>query len=134
VSTFLWGLGVVVPVIAGVVWIALSGPEQPARTPKPTSRGARAAARAAAKASLPVARPAPSPPRRVALPAGGAMALPDGDGMRLRALPAAPVTVWMRIRSGIVLMLLIGILGALLALAVGGVLVGLALAIRSATG
>lgn len=62
------------------------------------------------------------------------MALPDGDGMRLRALPAAPITMWVRIRSGVVLMLMVAILGALLALAVGGVLVGLALAIRSATG
>ncbi|HTJ76090.1 MAG TPA: hypothetical protein VL337_12085 [Acidimicrobiales bacterium] len=54
--------------------------------------------------------------------------------MRLRVLPAAPTTLWVRIRSGVALVVLVGVLGALLALAVGGVLVGAALLIRSATG
>ena len=54
--------------------------------------------------------------------------------MRLRVLPAAPTTLWVRIRSGAALVVLVGVLGALLALAVGGVVVGAALLIRSATG
>lgn len=77
---------------------------------------------------------APPAAARMALPGGGAVALPDGDAMRLRALPAAPITVWMRIRSGLVLMLLVGVLGALLALAIAAVVVGLAFALRAATG
>ena len=81
--------------------------------------------------------PAPAsdrPSAGVAIPAGAELALPDSDTMRLRVLPAAPTTLWMRIRSGVVLVMLVGVLGALLALSIGGVLVGAALLIRSAAG
>lgn len=66
--------------------------------------------------------------------AAPALALPDSDAMRLRVLPARPTTLWVRIRSGVVLVVLVAVLGALLALVVGGVIVGLALLLRSATG
>ncbi len=54
--------------------------------------------------------------------------------MRLRVLPAKPTTVWVRIRSAVALVVLVAVLGALLAMVVGGVLVGLVFLIRSATG
>lgn len=54
--------------------------------------------------------------------------------MRLRVLPAAPTTIWVRIRSGVALVVLVAVLGALLALAVAGLLLGATFLIRSATG
>jgi hypothetical protein len=63
-----------------------------------------------------------------------AAALPDSDPMRLRILPAAPTTLWVRIRSGVALVVLVAVLGALLAMVVGAVLVAVAYLIRSATG
>ncbi len=63
-----------------------------------------------------------------------AFAGPDSDIMRLRVLPARHRSAWGRIRSGVVLVVLVAILGALLALAIGGVMLGLALLVRSATG
>lgn len=53
--------------------------------------------------------------------------------MRLRVLPAKPTTAWVRVRSGVTLIVLVAVLGALLALIVGGLLVGSAFLIRSAT-
>ena len=140
--------------IAAVLYVALNGPDQPATLQRPTARAEpskrakpskrdrRASARAAAAAVAATeaaarrpARPAPATPLpQVAIPAGPALALPDSDTMRLRVLPAAPTTLWVRIRSGAALVVLVGVLGALLALAVGGVVVGAALLIRSATG
>ena len=64
---------------------------------------------------------------------GPALARPDSDAMRLRVLPAAPTTLWVRIRSGVALVVLVAVLGALLALVIGGVVVGVALLVRSAT-
>ncbi len=77
-------------------------------------------------AALPVA-PATAP----AQPA--ARVGPDSDAMRLRVLPAAPTTLWVRIRSGVALVVLVAVLGALLAMIVGAVLVGAAFLIRGAT-
>ena len=78
---------------------------------------------------------APSPPRpAVAIPATAGRALPDSDIMRLRVLPARRTTLWVRVRSGVALVVLVAVLGALLALAVGGIVLGIALVIRSATG
>jgi hypothetical protein len=159
VSTFLVSFGVVAATIAAVLYVALNGFDQPATVQRPTARAkpskpakpskrdrraavaaaAAAAAAAAVAGAEPVprraARPSPGPPvAQVGIPAGPALALPDSDPMRLRVLPAAPTTLWVRIRSGAALVVLVGVLGALLALAVGGVLVGAALLIRSATG
>jgi len=54
--------------------------------------------------------------------------------MRLRVLPPAPTTIWVRLRSAVVLVVLVGVLGALLAFVIGGLLIGIAFLIRSATG
>jgi len=54
--------------------------------------------------------------------------------MRLRVLAAKPTTIWVRIRSAVTLVVLVAVLGALLALVIGVVLVGIAFLIRSATG
>ena len=77
---------------------------------------------------------ASAPPRPVSMPGTPALALPDSDVMRLRVLPARRTTVWVRVRSSVALVVLVAVLGALLALAVGGILLGIALLIRSATG
>lgn len=68
------------------------------------------------------------------MPVTPAFAGPDSDIMRLRVLPARHNSVWVRIRSGIALVVLVAILGAMLALAIAGLMLGLALVVRSATG
>jgi hypothetical protein len=97
----------------------------------------QAAARAAAPPPPAAAPPPPAaPPPTMApalVPGGPALALPDSDIMRLRVLPARRTTLWVRIRSGVALVVLVAVLGALLALAIGGVMVGIALLVRSAT-
>lgn len=62
-----------------------------------------------------------------------ALALPDSDVMRLRVLPARGTSVGIRIRSSVVLVILVAVLGALLALAIGGLILGLILLVRTAT-
>lgn len=121
--------------IVAVVHVVLNGPDQP-----PTIR--RQPSRAGAKSSRHKAPPAapdmvtsdgtPRPP--VVMPVTPAFAGPDSDVMRLRVLPARHNSGWVRIRSGIVLVVLVAILGALLALAVAGLMLGFALVVRSATG
>jgi hypothetical protein len=136
VSTFLVSLGVVAVTIAAVLHVVLNGPDQPATLRKEPSRGGKGrrdrksagASGATGEATASRSRPA------VSLPATPALALPDSDIMRLRVLPAARTTWWVRIRSGVVLVVLVAVLGALLALAVGGLALGLALLVRSATG
>jgi hypothetical protein len=81
-----------------------------------------------------VAAAPPVPVAHAGVARGPAVALPDSDPMRLRVLPAAPTTLWVRIRSGVALVVLVAVLGALLAMVVGAVLVGVAFLIRSATG
>lgn len=108
--------------IASVVHVVLNAPDQPAtirRQPSPAKASRRD-------------RPAPAVPT-VPVPATPAFALADSDIMRLRVLPATRTTHWVRIRSGVALVVLVAVLGALLALAIGGVGLGFALLIRSAT-
>lgn len=62
-----------------------------------------------------------------------ALALPDSDMMRLRVLPARATSVGIRIRSSVVLVVLVAVLGGLLALAIGGLVLALTLLVRSAT-
>ncbi len=126
--------------IAAVVYVVLNGPDQPTtirRQPsrakdRRSERAARASARDAANAAAAVAPPPPQSP--VAMPGSPALALSDSDVMRLRVLAAGKTTLWVRIRSGVALVVLVAVLGALLALAIGGVLLGFALLVRSATG
>ncbi len=138
VSTFLVSFGVVSATIAGVLYLFLNGPDQPAtirrqpsrdkprrrRAPEPTDEGG--------PATVTPASPAPRP--QAAMPATPVFALPDSDVMRLRVLPAATTTLWVRIRSGVALVMLVAVLGAFLALAVAGLILGIALLVRSATG
>jgi len=138
VSTFLVSFGVVAATIAAVVYVVLNSPDQPATIRRQPSRAKeRRSRRAAARAARPerAAAPAPIPPRRppVGMPTGPGFALPDSDVMRLQVMPARRTTLWVRIRSSVVLVVLVGILGALVALVIGGLLLGVALLVRSAT-
>lgn len=121
--------------ISAVLYVVLNGPDQPATLHRDTPRAKPRRSRRAAVPSGPSPEAPSSPPPRpqVAMPASPALALPDSDIMRLRVLPAAQTTLWVRIRSGVVLVVLVAVLGALVALAVGGLALGGALLIRSAT-
>lgn len=119
VSTLL-SLAVVAVAILGVLRIALKEPDQPATVRRPSrSRDPHPALGAAMSAQ-------PAPVRSVAVRergvAGAQPALETGGG----------TSVWTRVRSGIALLVLVAVVGAMLALAVGAVLVGGALALRSA--
>ncbi len=137
-STFLVSFGVVAATIAAVVYVVLNGPDQPATIKRQSPGGKRRKARRSEarvqrrrqEAAMASASPRPG----VAMPATPALALPDSDIMRLRVLPARRTTLWVRIRSGVALVVLVAVLGALLALAVGGMVLGFTLLIRSATG
>ena len=129
-STFLVSLGVVSATIAAVLYVVLNGPDQPPTIRRQPSRAKSRRSRRAPEGGQAL-EPAPRP--GVALPAAAALALPDSDVMRLRVLPAPQTTLWGRIRSGVVLVVLVAVLGALLALAVGGLMLGVTLLIRSAT-
>ncbi|MGI8809914.1 MAG: hypothetical protein ACR2KK_19140 [Acidimicrobiales bacterium] len=138
-STFLVSFGVVAATIAVVVYVVLNGPDQPATIRKQPSRAQERRDRRAAKLAArptPEAAVAASPPPRppVGISTSPTLALPDSDVMRLRVLPARRTTLWVRIRSSVALVMLVGVLGALLALAIGGLLLGIALLVRSATG
>jgi len=118
VSTLL-SLAVVAAAIVGVLRIALKDPDQPA-TMRRTSRGA-----------------SPEPAAGVSMSAQAASVRPITVSERAAAGPrrgtvAGGGSVWTRVRSGIALVVLVAVVGAMLALAVGAVLVGGALALRSA--
>jgi hypothetical protein len=137
VSTFLVSFGVVAATIAGVLYVAINAPDQPATIRRQPDRAERRrkerAAASAERKQRAVASGGPSLPT-VAMAATPALALPDSDIMRLRVLPAGRTTLWVRIRSGVALVVLVGVLGALLAMAIGGAVLGSAFLIRSATG
>lgn len=137
VSTFLVSFGVVSAAIVAVVYVVLNGPDQPATIRRQPSRAKdKSARRARAPAPQPqaVAAPRPAMPS-VGLPVAATpvFAGADSDVMRLRVLPARRTTLWVRVRSGVALVILVAVLGALLALAIGGLLLGIALLVRSAT-
>ena len=127
-STFLVSFGVVAAAIVAVVYVVLNGPDQP---PTIRRQPSRAKARTVRRQERPDVAAGAGAPR---LPVTPAFAGPDSDIMRLRVLPARHNSGWVRIRSGIVLVVLVAILGALLALAVAGLMLGFALVVRSATG
>jgi hypothetical protein len=138
VSTFLVSFGVVVAAIAAVVHVVLNGPDQPPTIRKQPARAKPRTERRAAQKANPrpaAAIPASPPPLQPAgIPGTALFAGADSDIMRLRVLPARHTTLWVRIRSFVALVVLVAVLGALLALAIGGVALGFALLIRSATG
>ena len=134
-STFLVSLGVVVAAIAAVVHVVLNGPDQPPTIRKQPARDRRDEARRRKERQAPdvvAGGRGPGPP--VGMPVTPAFAGPDSDIMRLRVLPARHNSVWVRIRSGIALIVMVAVLGAMLALAIAGLMLGLALVVRSATG
>jgi hypothetical protein len=138
VSTFLVSFGVVLAAIVAVVYVVLNGPDQPATIRRQSSRDKpRRARRAPARAPATETLAAPNPVRpHVAMPVAATpvFAGPDSDVMRLRVLPARRTTLWVRVRSGVALVVLVAVLGALLALAVGAIALGFAFLLRSATG
>lgn len=137
VSTFLVSFGVVAAAIVAIVHVVLSGPDQPPTIRPQSSRakeGGRRQARKAPRVVPETVATVPSVRSRVGLPVTPALAGPDSEIMRLRVLPAGHNSVWVRIRSGIALVVLVAVLGALVALAVAGAGIGLALLLRSATG
>ena len=124
--------------IAAVLYIALNGPDQPPTIRREPSRGKerreRRAEALAGRSETEAAMEGPATPGPpVGISGAPALAVPDSDVMRLRVLPARANSVGARIRSSIVLVVLVAILGALLALAVGGLALGLTLLLRSAT-
>ena len=127
-----------VAAIAAVVYVVLNGPDQPPTIRRqPARAGAKAGRRKEPKA--PPAAPDPvagaaAPRAPVSMPVTPVFAGPDSDVMRLRVLPARHNSMWVRIRSGIALIVMVAVLGAMLALAIGGLMLGLALLVRSATG
>ena len=128
----------VVAAIAAVVYVVLNGPDQPPTIRRQPARDeAKTSRRKERKERPAVAEPVagaatPRPP--VGMPVTPVFAGPDSDIMRLRALPARHNSIWVRIRSGIALIVMVAILGAMLALAIAGLMLGLALLVRSATG
>ncbi len=138
VSTFLVSFGVVAATIAAVVYVVLNGPDQPPTIRRQPSRAkARHEKRNQARPTRPdrqVVTAAPAAPRApVGVSTAPALALPDSDILRLRVLPARRTTLWVRVRSSVALVVLVAVLGALLALTIGGLALGLALLVRSAT-
>lgn len=120
--------------IAAVVYVVLNGPDQPPTIRRQPSRGKqRRERRAEARAGRPEREGAVAPPAGPGVSTSPALALPDSDVMRLRVLPARGNSVGIRIRSSVVLVVLVAVLGALLALAIGGLILGLILLVRSAT-
>ncbi|HVL04939.1 MAG TPA: hypothetical protein VM388_03070 [Acidimicrobiales bacterium] len=138
-STFLVSFGVVLAAIVAVVHVVLNGPDQPPTIRKQSSGAEAKTSRrkerklAAAPAPEVFTSAAPSGPT-LGMSVTPALAGADSELMRLRVLPARRNSLWVRIRSGIALVVLVAILGALLALAVAGVMLGLTLLLRSATG
>jgi hypothetical protein len=138
VSTFLVSLGVVVAAIAAVVHVVLNSPDQPPTIRAQSARDSAKAGRRRQKEerpALPEAVAGAAAPRLpVSMPVTPAFAGPDSDIMRLRVLPVGQNTVWVRIRSAIALIVMVAVLGAMLAVAIAGLMLGLALLVRSATG
>ena len=141
-STFLVSFGVVLAAIVAVVHVVLNGPDQPPTIRKQSSG---AEAKTSRRKERKLAPPAPAPAAEVFTSAAApgptlgmsvtpAFAGADSDLMRLRVLPARSNSLWVRIRSGIALIVMVAILGAMLALAIAGLMLGLALVVRSATG
>ncbi len=112
-------LAVVAAAIVGVVRIALNDPDQPATVRRPTRSRKPGPAAGVAMSAQPASVRAVTVAERAL---GGAFRPPARAGE----------SVWIRVRSGIALVVLVTVVGAMLALAVGAVLIGGALALRNA--
>jgi hypothetical protein len=148
VSTFLVSLGVVGAAVVGVVLIALADPDQPATNHPPSHREGRHRRRAGALLIPPPSDPGtPSPS-----PAPGSEPATHRPVARVHTLPEAPVREvpvparrpvqerrrpargWLRLRSGMALVVLVAFVGLVLAALVGASLALAAQALSRAVG
>ena len=132
VSTFLVTLTVVGLAIVGAMAVAVGDPDQPAtlrarrpRAPRPARTPSRSA-----RVALPTAVPAPLPAPDMTTVAVGQDAGVGFTDTWVRT--AGGPSVWLRLRSGVVLTVLLAVVGALVAMSIAGVVVLVALALRSA--
>lgn len=124
-STFLQGLGVVVACVAGALWIALDTEDKGATSRRPRRTGGAPPTRAE-REPVRMAAPAQSPAESAHLgPDAGAVTVAIG-------VAAPPATLGARLRSGLVLLVVLTMLGVVLALTLGSVAVVTALAVRGA--
>ena len=131
VSTFLVTLTVVGLAIVGAMAIAVRDPDQPAtlRTHRPRAQRAPRTPTRPAPPPVPAVTPTP-PPAPAPAPAVFAQ---DGVGFTdTWVRTASGPSVWLRVRSGVVLTVLLAVVGALVAISIAGVVVLVALALRSA--
>jgi hypothetical protein len=138
VSTFLITCAVVVMSVALATTVAIKDPNQPATlhsrkrrepTVHPKREGRRKRAAVAREKLRPAAEEA-TRPLRVPLAVPATM---DTGGFSDHWLPApARISPWVRLRSGVLLTILLTLVGTLVAASVAGVLVFFALALRSA--
>lgn len=123
-STLLVTLTVVFVAIAIAVAVAVRDPDQPATIrPRPWRERRRRRQRVAKPAVAAVPRPAvrQEPVERAA------------GGLSDHWMPSpAGVSPWVRLRSGVVLTVLLAVMGALLAASISGLLLLIALAVRDA--
>jgi hypothetical protein len=148
VSTFLVSLGVVGAAVVGVVLIALADPDQPATNHPPSHREGRHRRRVGALVIPPPSDPGtPSPS-----PAPGSEPATHRPVARVHTLPEAPVREvpvparrpvqerrrpargWLRLRSGMALVVLVAFVGLVLAALVGASLALAAQALSRAVG
>jgi hypothetical protein len=148
VSTFLVSLGVVGAAVVGVVLIALADPDQPATNHPPSHREGRHRRRVGALLIPPPSDPGtPSPS-----PAPGSEPATHRPVARVHTLPEAPVREvpvparrpvqerrrpargWLRLRSGMALVVLVAFVGLVLAALVGASLALAAQALSRAVG
>ncbi len=114
-------MGVVGVAIAAAVALAVRDPDQPATLRRQPRREARAKRkRQSATTSTPATVTLAEPVER-------------GGGLAEHWVPVpAGMNVWLRVRSGFVLTILLAVLGALLAVSVSGLVLFIALAVRNA--
>ena len=127
VFTLLVTLTVVGLAIAGAMAVAIKDPNQPATLRAPRPRASRPARPRRTPAPRPVRQAAPT--RVVSVPATADVSIGHFTDHWATTGKTSP---WLRLRSGVVLTVLLTVVGTLIALSIAGVIVLLALAIRSA--
>ena len=124
--SFVLTLTVVVAAIAVAMAVALRDPDQPAtlrRQPGP----------AWARRLRPrVPRRTPRPVERLRPVAVGEPLDVEAGGLTDQWVTGAGISAWVRVRSGVVLTVLLAVVGALVAASIAGVVLFLAIAVRDA--
>lgn len=139
-STFLQTLAVVVISIAAATAVTVKDPDQPATLREPKRRDGNERHGAKRPVKIRRERPVRSPRlvRGPTEPAAAARPLKvpatvEAGGFSDHWVPApAGPTTWMRLRSGLLLTVLLTVIGTLVAISIGGVIVFIAVALRSA--